>query len=247
MVTQPKIVLHQWLISPFCGKVRKVLALKGLAYDVVEYGGVRALQVKRLSHAGKLPILDYAGERFADSSVIARMLEARHPEPSLYPARPRERQLAHLLEDWADESLYWFELWSRFCDPVARERAVALFCEGRPAYERSIVRLGMRPYQRAVKVQGLGRYPDAFIRSALLEHLAALDGLLAEGPWLVGERASIADIAVSAQLDEFARTSTLAHELGAFPRLVAWLERCDFQRNATPRIRQEPELEAASA
>ena len=36
----PAVVLHQWLISPFCGKVRRILEHKGLAFDVVDYNGL---------------------------------------------------------------------------------------------------------------------------------------------------------------------------------------------------------------
>jgi glutathione S-transferase len=43
------IVLHQWEISPFCGKVRKMLHIKGLAYETVDYAGLRAVRAAKLS------------------------------------------------------------------------------------------------------------------------------------------------------------------------------------------------------
>jgi glutathione S-transferase len=226
--TTPNIVLHQWAISPFCGKVRKVLELKGLSYRVVEYGGLRALKAKSVSPAGKLPVLDYDGERFQESSLIARMLDHRHPDPPLFPSSPAARHLAHLLEDWADESLFWFELWARVCDPIAEAKMVELVCLDRPAYERPLVKLGLRRYRRALHAQGLGRYSREHVLEQLLGHLEALDGRLAVDPWLAGDAPSIADIAVAAQLDEFVRTSPLASALDRFPRLVAWLARCRF-------------------
>jgi glutathione S-transferase len=226
--TQPAIVLHQWQISPFCGKIRKVLAFKGLTYSVVEYAGLRALKASRLSSAGKLPVLDYAGERFQDSSLIARMLDQRHPTPALLPREPAARHLAHLLEDWADESLYWYELWARFCDPVARDRSVALLCAGRPGFERFVVKLGVGRYRRAAVAQGLGRYPKAHVLAELHAHLRALEGRLECAAWLTGAEPSIADIAVSAQLDEILRTCTFAQELQAYTRLHEWLLRCRF-------------------
>ena len=228
IMTEPNIVLHQWQISPFCGKLRKVLAFKGLPFSVVEYAGLRALKAGGLSSAGKLPVLDYAGERFQDSSVIARMLEQRHPTPSLLPSDPAARHLAHLLEDWADESLYWYELWARFCDPNARDRAVALLCTGRPRFERFFVKLGVARYGRAVVTQGLGRYPNAHVQAELHGHLRALEGRLECAAWLSGPEPSIADIAVSAQLDEIIRTSTFAHELTMYTHVTEWLTRCRF-------------------
>lgn len=228
-MSQPRIILHQWFISPFCGKIRKVLAYKGLAYETVEYAGLLSLKVKGVSPAGKLPVLDLDGERIQDSSTIARVLEARFPTPSLLPRQPAARHLAHLLEDWADESLYWFEMWARFCNPAVRDRVAVLIADGRPSFERPLVKWGTRRYVQAVKTQGLSRYSDEHILGELRAHLTAIDGLLENSAWLTGDEPSIADVAVSAQLDEFKRTSPLAAEFDSFKRLSAWLPRCQFE------------------
>src|SRR5262245_13801112 len=104
----PAIVLHQWSISPFCGKVRRILEHKGLAYEVIDYNGFKARKASTLSSVGKLPVLDYDGERIQDSSDIAAFLEAKHPDKPIFPTDPELRARAHFWEDWADESLYWF-------------------------------------------------------------------------------------------------------------------------------------------
>ncbi|HKE16326.1 MAG TPA: glutathione S-transferase family protein, partial [Kofleriaceae bacterium] len=134
----PDVVLHQWEISPFCRKVRKVLALKGVAYRTVEYNGLRARGAARLSPAGKLPVLDYDGERIQDSSAICDFLDGKHPSPALVPADPEARALAHVLEDWADESLYFVEVYLRFAIPEVLPTAIDLLCAGRPRWERAI-------------------------------------------------------------------------------------------------------------
>lgn len=228
----PDIVLHQWCISPFCVKVQKVLELKGLPYRVEEYGGMRALSPKGLSVSGKLPVLDYDGERVSDSTAIARMLDARHPTPPLYPSATAERHLVHLLEDWADESLYWYELWLRLYDEQALDKAVAVACEGRPSYERPLFKFGMGRYRRWLDAQGLGRYPRDKVIANFREHLDALEGRLSTGPWLVGSAPSIADLAVAAQLDEVVRTSSIAYEVLMRPKLADWRERCQFGARA---------------
>src|SRR5664279_4024976 len=133
----PEIVLHQWEISPFCGKVRRILEHKGLGYQTVNYNGLRARKAAGLSKPGTLPVIDYDGQRVQDSTDIAEFLEQKHPTPALYPSDPTQRAQAHFWEDWADESLYWFELYLRFADPEPRARAVALLSEGRPAFERA--------------------------------------------------------------------------------------------------------------
>jgi len=131
------IVLHQWSISPFCGKVRRILEHKGLAYEIVNYNGFRARKASGLSSAGKLPVLDYDGERIQDSSDIAAFLEARHPEQPIFPADPELRARAHFWEDWADESLFWFEAHQRFMYREARLEAAKALTEGRSSLASS--------------------------------------------------------------------------------------------------------------
>lgn len=223
----PEIVLHQWCISPFCTKIRKVLAFKGLPYRIEEYGGLRGIKPKGLTQAGKLPVVDYGDERIQDSSKIAQALDTRHPNPPLIPSS-LDAHLVHLLEDWADESLYWYQLWLRMYDDEALDRAVAAACEGRPAYERPIFKLAMSRYRAWVKAHGLGRYPAEVVLGDFQKHLDALDGRLQRNAWLCGDAPSIADIAVAAQLDEVVRTSRHAHFIAERPLLNAWRTRCAF-------------------
>ncbi len=153
-----KIILHQWEISPFCGKVRKILALKKLRYETVDYAGVRAPLVKKLSFAGKLPVLDYDDIRIQDSTDIARFLEQRHPEPALYPADTVERAQALLLEDWADESFYWYEVFLRSEFEDAFKTTLKLFCKERPRWEWEIFGFFFhRIVRKQLRGQGLGR------------------------------------------------------------------------------------------
>ena len=225
-MSAPKIVLHQWEISPFCTKVRRILAHKSLSFETIDYNGLRSKDALGLSKLGKLPVLDYDGTRVQDSVNIAAFLEKKHPEPSLYPQRPADRHYARILEDWAGESLYWFELYFRFADDEALEKALDHLCKGRPNFERSLMRPALRNlYKYALHTQGLGRMSKDEIKARFLDHLDALEGLLREGDWLVGAQKSIADISVCAQLHEVARTSSMAQALKARPQLSDWMER----------------------
>jgi glutathione S-transferase len=222
----PDIVLHQWVISPFCRKVRKVLAHKGVPYRTVEYNGLRARAVAGLSAAGKLPVLDYDGERLQDSSAIFDFLEAKHPAPPLVPGDPEARALALTLEDWADESLYFLELFLRFEVPESRDKGIDFLCEGRPAWERALFKAVLMPrMRRKLREQGIGKLGRERVERLFGEHLARIDDLLARSGWLVGSTCTIADIAVAAQLEEIRRTSHLAPRIEQRPRVVDWLAR----------------------
>ena len=222
----PHIVLHQWEISPFCGKVRRILAFKGLDYEVREYNGWKVLSAGRLSPAGKLPVLEYDGEMIQDSSRIARFLEERHPEPALFPAAGMAAHLAHVFEDWADESLYWYEVYFRFMWPEGAAKAFAVIQQGRPAWETALIVKSAIPMMRQkLRAQGIGKYDADTVTGQFFGHLAHLEGILAAQPWLVGTQCTIADIAVASQLAEVQRTSHLASRFGDYPALSAWLQK----------------------
>jgi glutathione S-transferase len=222
----PEIVLHQWEISPFCGKVRRILEHKGLGYQTVNYNGLRARKAAGLSKPGTLPVIDYDGERVQDSTDIAEFLEQKHPTPALYPSDPIERAQAHFWEDWADESLYWFEVYLRFADPEPRARAIALLAEGRPSFERALMGSVMKGrFKKKLAAQGIGKLTGARVEQKFLGHLDALETLLGGKQWLVGDTRTIADIAVQSQLAEVARTSHLAPELAKRTRITEWLSR----------------------
>jgi glutathione S-transferase len=222
----PDAVLHQWEISPFCRKVRKVLAHKGVAYRTVEYNGLRARGAARLSEAGKLPVLDYDGERIQDSSAICDFLEKKHPSPALLPVEPEARALALVLEDWADESLYFLEVYLRFEIPEVRPKVLDLLCTGRPGWERALFGIAATPQLRKkLRAQGTGKLSRERVEQLFLEHLGQVDALLARTGWLVGSACTIADIAVGSQLSEVRRTSHLAPRIEETARVVDWLAR----------------------
>ena len=112
----PQLVLHQWEISPFCTKVRAILDHKGLPFEICNYNGLLARKAAALTPVGKLPVLDYDGERIGDSSTIASVLDERHPDPPLMPDDPAARVQARVWEDWGDESLYWYLMALRWSD-----------------------------------------------------------------------------------------------------------------------------------
>lgn len=224
----PTVVLHQWERSPFCSKVRKVLRHKGIEFSVVDYNGLLARSAAKLSAAGQLPVLDFDDERVQDSSAIVTFLESRVPEAPVVPVDPGERALAAVIEDWADEALSCYAMAAlSMGDPGALKAQVSALCEGRPAWERIPVGIAIRHhYRRKLAVQGLGRRGLPDIMVTLHGHLGALDTLLARRAWLVGEAKSVADIAVSCQLDLAMNAAPVARRMVEYPHLSAWLARC---------------------
>lgn len=224
----PKIVLHQWEMSPFCNKTRRCLKFKGLEYSVIDYNGLEARKAAALSPAGKLPVLDYDGERIQDSSRIAAFLDRRHPEKPLYPIEPQLLAAARFWEDWAGASLYFFEIYIRMLDPANREQALDWICAGRPRWERWVLSaVFKRRYPRKLKAQGLGAYARVEVDEMLLRHVEGIEILLEGRPFLTGIEPNIGDLSVAAQFSEIVRSDAgLAQRMKAYRRFSAWLEKC---------------------
>lgn len=223
-----QIVLHQWEMSPFCNKVRRMLRHKGLAYQTIEYNGLLARKAAGLSPQGTLPVLDIDGQRIVDSGAIGRFLDTHYPDPPLWPADPLPRAQARFWEDWADKSFYAYEIYFRMLVPGPLEQALDLISQGRPRWERAVLKpVFRRRYRQKMHWLGLGRMAPEDITRQMLEHLDNLETILASRSWLAGEELSIADMAVAAQLDELLRTSELAPQARQREATMAWLARMD--------------------
>jgi glutathione S-transferase len=223
------IVLYQFEVSPFCDKVRRILAVKGQPYEVREIPPSRSLvEIRRVNRIGKLPTLEHEGRRIADSTDIAYYLEERFPEPRVVPKEPRERALVHVLEDWADESLYYYEMTLRFGLAHNRRRWLPVLVQYDPAWFRAVAPLVMpRLLGSRTRAQGIGRKPEAMLVSDVERHVSALDGLLGDGDWLVGGALTLADIAVFAQLACIRGTDEGERSVAGHARVAAWMERVD--------------------
>src|SRR5437867_9132707 len=120
-----EILLYDHSDSPFCLKARICLNLKGVPFRRVTVTLGRRRELKRLNPLGKVPVLVQGTEVISDSSRIARHLDACYPEPLLIPTDPAARAYALLLEEWADEALYFIVAAFKWLNPANRAAALA--------------------------------------------------------------------------------------------------------------------------
>ena len=152
------ITLHQFEISPFCDKIRRILHWKQQPYVVREVPLRDAMSVRKVNPAGKLPCLEHDGRFVADSTDIAYYLEDRFPDPPLVPRDPKLRALCHVFEDWADESLYFYEMRLRFTVDHNTRRNLPLLVAHDPPWMKAAARLVVPRMMRGIlRKQGLGR------------------------------------------------------------------------------------------
>jgi glutathione S-transferase len=227
------IRLHQFEISPFCDKIRRVLHVKRQPYEVVEVPLTRAFSISKLNPAGKLPALEHDGRIVTDSTDIAAYLEGAFPDPPLVPDDPAGRALCHVLEDWADESLYFYEMTLRFTLPHNARRFTPELVAHDPRWFQRLAGPAV-PWlmKRTTRGQGVGRKSAAQLDADVERHVAAVAGLLAAGDWLVGNALSLADLSVFAQLACIHATDEGARIVRNHPEVAAWLARVDTASEA---------------
>jgi len=91
--------------SMFCEKVRVVLAVKQIPYEIVDVRKDERKSLIEYTGQRKVPSMNYNGECVIDSTVISGRLEKDHPGNSIYPEGAVNKGLCLALEDWSDEVL----------------------------------------------------------------------------------------------------------------------------------------------
>jgi glutathione S-transferase len=186
-------------LSPFVEKVARALLLKKIDFVLVEPKSLRDFSQWN-PQTGKMPVLELGDERIYDSTFILRQLDEVCPRPPLVASHPPIAASQRQLEDWSDESLYWYGMALRWSAGNAAASAAQIFGT-LPLLVRPLARsLGGRRIRAATRAQGLGRLPEDVLLRELAHHLDDLVTILGEEPFFFAARPSLADLAIYGQL-----------------------------------------------
>jgi glutathione S-transferase len=166
--------LYHVPLSPFCRKVRLVLAEKKMDVELIEERyWEQSTEFLRRNPAGKVPILRHQGALLTESTPICEYIEELNPEPSLIPKDAETRYEMRRLVSWFDDKFH-HEVTSNLL------------------YERV-----------NKKVSGQG-FPDSKnIKEGARKikyHLDYMAWLLEHRRWLAGDTMTLADFAAAAHL-----------------------------------------------
>lgn len=219
------ITIYQFEASPFCDKVRRVCRYKKLPFEVQE---VSLLGAGKYSSAKKLPVIDDDGTRVEDSTQIVQYLDKKHPQPALFPTGPAQLALCNVLEDWADESLYYYDIALHFSFAEnARRRAGHLLKHEKPWFRTIVGPLVPALLRKAGEAQGAGRRPRDVILSDIDRHIGSISALLGEQDFLLPMGLSAADISVFVELDAIKVAELGADIISRYPAVEAWMTRVE--------------------
>src|SRR5882724_2226927 len=101
-----ELILHQYAMSPFSEKVRKVFAVKSLAWRAVDQPmwNPKPQLVPLTGGYRRIPVLQIGADVYCDTARIIREIEARHPAPTVFPADMRG--VADVVAWFADQQLF---------------------------------------------------------------------------------------------------------------------------------------------
>ena len=166
--------LYHVPLSPFCRKVRLVLAEKKIEVELIEerYWEKRK-DFTLMNPAGMVPVLKADGLTLAESSAICEYLDEVHPDPPLMPVSPGARAEVRRLNFWFDDKFH-------------REVTANLL------YERVNKKIMQSGYPDSSNVKAGARN--------IKYHLDYMGWLLEQRRWLAGDAMTLADFSAAAHL-----------------------------------------------
>jgi glutathione S-transferase len=181
-------------------RVRFVLNAKRLAFTEIKLDLLAGDQLKpdylKLNPNGVVPTLDHDGEIVIDSAVIGEYLDEIAPEPESFTpsaplARAHMRALIHFIDEMPAAAIrvptFNLAFLPRFA--AMSEHDFVAFAESKPLRKEFMLAMGRQGFSEAEMQAALDRLGRTLIR---------MDAEIAKsgGPWLLGARASLADICV---------------------------------------------------
>jgi glutathione S-transferase len=230
-----QVELYQFASSPFSEKVRRALHYKRVDYTIVEVerAAVSEGRYAHVSASGKFPALLIDGQAIQDSTDILEHLDLVFPSRPILPAVAAERALAHVLEDWADESLYFYEMTARLAWPHNLDATLDQFTAGFPNMSRDAVReMILSKVGELTRAQGIGRKTNASVIADLERHFQSLEQMLQVRSWLATDHPSNADFAVAAQVSAILFAEEGRSILSRCPAVARWLQRLEEEAPA---------------
>ncbi len=215
----PQIIFHQYAMSPFSEKIRKIFALKNVEYREVDQPAWMPKPHLTPMTGGyrRIPVLQIGADIYCDSTLIARTIDRHHPTPSIHPGG--NVVAAEGAAMWADKTLFFstvslvFTAMAEVIPPVLFEDRRKMF----PQMNLDVLRLAV---------------PGS--RGALQSACAMLDASLAKHSHVLGDEFSVADAAVYHTLWFVRSDPTSAQMIYGRPNLGAWFSRIEAMGSGRP-------------
>ena len=208
-----QLILHHFEQSPFSEKVRLVFGLKNISWTsvVIPRTMPRPDLMPMTGGYRRTPVLQIGADIYCDTQCIARELERRFPEPTLFP--DGHAGLSWSLAMWTDRT--FFQNAVNFVFGTLADKVPQDFIRDRE-------QLRGHKFDVAAMRAAIPQMRDQF-----RAHVGWIEAQLGDGrPWLLGNRPSYADISAYMNI-WYVRASVPAINaiMMEFPQTRGWEER----------------------
>jgi glutathione S-transferase len=243
MTAHPPIKLFQFPrmfgipnLSPFCCKLETWLRIAHVPYEVVDTPDPRK------GPRGKLPFIEDAGVRIADTSLIVdHLVKTRGVDPDGR-LDASQRAIALLVQRTLEEHYAFVLAYTHLVRDEGLQHTRARF-DSVPAIVRPLVARAVRgQIKKVLWQQGILRYSDAEIVESALRDWRAVLTIMTDGPFFFGDEPTGVDAIIFGALATSVLTpieSPIRDFLRSQPKLVAYADRM--------RARFFPELATVSS
>ncbi|MEA3161022.1 MAG: hypothetical protein QOD95_2570 [Gammaproteobacteria bacterium] len=209
------LILHHYPMSPFAEKIRLIFGLKGLPWSSVHIPNIMPKPDLTALTGGyrKTPVMQIGADIYCDTSLIAEVIEALSPQPTLFPSGIAAA--SRILAQWADSTLFWTTV--AF---TMQPAGIAHMFEGVPP--EAIKAFGD---DRHIFRASLPRMRPADASAAFTLYLDRLEEMLGKQKFFFGSAPSISDFSIYHNIWFLERGGPVAKILESYPALQAWRTR----------------------
>jgi glutathione S-transferase len=223
-------------LSPYCCKLETWLRIAQVPYEVVDTPDPRK------GPKGKVPFIEDAGVRIADSSLIVdHLVRTRGVDPDLH-LDATQRAIALLVQRTLEAHYAFIILYTHFIRDQGWRQTRVTF-DSVPTLLRPLVaKMVLGRMKKMLWTQGVLRHSDEEIVEAALRDWRAVLTVMSDGPFFFGDEPTGVDATVFGALATTVLTpidSPIQDFLKSQPACVAYVERM--------RARFFPELAAVSS
>ncbi|MFN8673736.1 MAG: glutathione S-transferase family protein [Candidatus Sericytochromatia bacterium] len=223
------VLFFQRSYSPYCIKVKKIMDYKGIPYKNVDVLPVFHRKfLKDVSGQHLVPVIKYQNDVVNDSTKIAHYLEEIKSEPSIFIKDDEKlNKEVLMLEDWADES---------FIKPFAK--LAVIYNSEHPEimletndYDTGVNLLDKNkdkifPVMLKFMLKGYGTSIEEkpSLKKLARTNLDILASKLEGKEFLVGDRLTLADIAIASHLETAKKVPYIAED-EQYEAIFKWQEK----------------------
>ncbi|MAN74966.1 MAG: glutathione S-transferase [Henriciella sp.] len=220
--------------SPYSMKVRAFLKYKGVDFEWVGRSSEKEQEFQSQAKVPTIPLLTSPGRApNQDSTDILSAIENDHAEPSCVPDDAACAVLALILEDYGDEwlnKIMFRERWGQKADrDAAAERAMEQLFDGNlpRAKKKTRDQIAKRMRERLPLI-GIERKNEKALKDSFERFIPLLNTHLENNLFIFGNRPSVADFSIAAQLSQMLMDPTPGAWLREHaPFVTAWCEFMD--------------------